>query len=127
MVPLGKVISLLGDPSVMMMTELFWQPQQVEHCVLLGFVTQAALTSPEELSLKAETWQLTLVLEAFLQALLPNSESYMPVEVKYWPTLKRAEPSGVPPEAGLKKPPVMLAPSTSRLLLSAASAAPSVV
>ena len=62
-----------------------------------------------------------------MQALFPKSVSYIPVEVKYCPTLKSAEPSGVPPEAGLKKPPVMLAPSTRRLLLSAASALPSVV
>ena len=39
----------------MAMTELFWQPQQVEHWVLPGFVTQAALTSPGEVSLKALT------------------------------------------------------------------------
>ena len=107
---LGKVISLLGAPSVTMMMPLFWQAQQMEPWLGLAWA-QGALASPGELSLKAAVWQETAAPPASLQAVEPSRKLYRPAELKYWPSLKREVASGVLVLAGSKKPPVILVPS----------------
>ena len=55
----GKVISVLGAPSVTAMMELVWQPQQTEHCPVPA---HEAFTVPPAVSEKLASCQLLPLL-----------------------------------------------------------------
>src|SRR3990172_3042820 len=96
LVPLGRLSSHMGWPSVTSTIELCWHFQQIE---CWSPPAQEALIAPPADSLKAELVQLLLLPKSALK----RAESFpeVPTAVKYCPTLNRVSASGVPMPPGL--------------------------